>query len=86
MRTENRRSNIAKLTVRVDGARHTVGDFDVKLGDNVLCTTFSYFFSDSEHSPRTRVDRSLADVPHRRALDHVPHGEALDGFVLAHAS
>lgn len=27
------------LTVRVDGARHAVCDFDVKLGDDILCNS-----------------------------------------------
>ena len=35
---------------------------------------------------RTRVDASLADIPHGSTLNHVPDGEPLDSLVLGHAA
>ena len=73
--------------MRVDSARHTVRNFDVELGDNVLCDRIQLNRSITEIGiERTLVHAGLADITNRRRLDHVTDSEALDGLVLGHAS
>jgi hypothetical protein len=79
----------SELTVRVDGARYAVRDFDVKLRNDVFYAPKHKSVSQKKKKERkqrerkrTRVDGSLADISDCSTLDHVPHGEAFDSFIL----
>jgi hypothetical protein len=72
--------------MRVDGTRYAVRNFDVELRNDVFykpkCTQSRPRKKPKKKGHRTRVDRSLADIPHCSALNHVPHRESFDSLIL----
>lgn len=74
----------------VDCARDAVGNFYVKLGDNVLCSRREQssvpILLQLRRPLRTSVHARIADIAHGSTLDHVTDSEALDRLVLGHAS
>jgi hypothetical protein len=71
--------------MRVDGTRYAVRDFDVEFRNDVFykCTQLRPRNKTKiKKRHRTRVYRSLADIPHCSALNHVPHRESLNSLIL----
>ena len=70
----------------MNGARHTIGDFEIQLWHNVI------FRAESEGDPQyrswmhTSVYAGLADITDGSALYHVPHGESLDGLIFRYTT
>lgn len=73
----------------MNSARYAIGDFDIKLGDNVFCIHNGgqdTNYSGRSLKERTRVDASLTDISDSSTLDHVPHSVTLDGLIFANAA
>ena len=77
---------VQKRTVRVDGARHAVGDFEIQFWYNVVCHRESEIIHIRHPLIHTDVNTGLADITNGSALHHVPHGEPLDGLIFGHTA
>jgi hypothetical protein len=72
--------------MRVDGTGYAVRDFDVEFRNDIFykpkCTQSGPQKKTIKNWHRTRVDGSLADIPHCSALNHVPHRESFNSLIL----
>ena len=70
----------------MDSARNAICDFNVQLGNNVLCILRTQHKLGLNEELLTRVDTGLANILHGSTLNHVPHSKTLDGLVLSYTS